>query len=219
MGEKDKVKQAYEDWKKGASLRELEQKYGLSRSTLARRFAGFKERGREEAIPRVSVEQSASSHLTGTPAYSNDDAAKVFELLEKGETLSRIVIALRLSPDAVKEIHGKWVKLKKVDANEPIVMEKITHIDAELAGHLVSHVELDKLLAQAKQIGGSRAKECLHAEYGDDLRRVCKYWTWIRNDGSRYHKEVDPLRCVFCLSFRKPAVLQPPRATSLHTRV
>jgi hypothetical protein len=52
-------------------------------------------------------------------------AASVFELLDKGKSLTDVVKLTRTDPDLAQEIFLKWKKMKEIDINAPSVPKKI----------------------------------------------------------------------------------------------
>ena len=42
-------------------------------------------------------------------------ASKAFAMLEKGSSLTSIVIKLKASPSQVREIYGQWIRLREED--------------------------------------------------------------------------------------------------------
>lgn len=73
------------------------------------------------------------------PTQQGEPASRLFQLLEKGRTLSQIVIKLRLEPEAVKELYSEWVSLNQVDVNQP----NPEKLDKKLESHISDHYKLD----------------------------------------------------------------------------
>jgi len=135
-----------------------------------------------------------------------EQASRVFELLEKGNPLPKIVIRLKMSPNKVEELNEMWMRLKETDVNQPIVMEKIRELDEVLVSHVdndkLRHQELEALKNQAKESGEYKMKHCGYVNgYG-----FCTCWSWKKTDGESYYKKPDSLRCAFChrFSFFRP---------------
>ena len=197
----ERVRRAYEEWKQGkASMRGLADRYGIPRATLQRRFKKIEEEVAEsgEIEPRLDAEEPTEDSIS---QVRDEEAAQVFELLEAGETLPKIVIKLKMNPKRIEELYQAWIELKEIDVNQPTVLKQVREIRGKLSDHLISldHTSLGRLLHHARDIGMSKKDSCKNVdEYG-----CCTLWFWSRTDGSKYYKKADPLRCTFCDGFEE----------------
>jgi transposase len=151
------------------------------------------------ALKRPSEGETGLEPQTPTVAPDEEEAATVFEMLENGTSLPKIVIELKMSPDKVRQLYDKWVELKKIDVNQPIVFEKIRELQELVGQGIVMSIPSRQLAREAKDIGGFRLKNCSHPN-GEGF---CTNWYWNREDGSQYHKRADPLCCAFCYAFNR----------------
>jgi hypothetical protein len=144
------------------------------------------------------TESSVKPESTG-PETDGEDASRMFEQFEKGISLPKVVIQLRTSPDKVRQLYDKWIGLKKIDVNQPILLEKIKELEQLLAEEIVLSVPLRMLLEQAREIGRLKLRKCSYVS----AEGFCTNWYWNREDGSEYHKQADALRCAFCFHFNR----------------
>jgi hypothetical protein len=142
------------------------------------------------------TESSVKPESTG-PETDGEDASRIFEEFEKGVSLPKVVIQLRTSPDKVRQLYDKWIGLKKIDVNQPTVLEKIKELDELLAEEIASSVPLRMLFGQARGMGGLKLRKCGYV----NAEGFCTNWVWKRKDGSEVHKQAEALRCAFCYDF------------------
>jgi DNA repair ATPase RecN len=103
-------------------------------------------------------------------------AASVFELLDKGKSLTDVVKQTRTDPDLVQEIFFKWKKMKEIDINAPSVPKKIRELTSKLEV-LNSYIELVDNSAANAGFEVNKLKERLDKSAGEGLyesRHVCK---------------------------------------------
>jgi hypothetical protein len=136
--EDENITRAYEEWKEGASLRDLESKYGVSKSKLCRLFQRM-----EEAKATIV----ASSQADKMSACNGELTSKVFRLLDDGTPLSRIVIDLKVTPDIVQCIHQKWIGLKLEQARS---LGYYAFTSDTLSSLIIAAKELGRALLQAE---------------------------------------------------------------------
>jgi sulfur relay (sulfurtransferase) DsrC/TusE family protein len=97
----------------------------------------------------ATVQKSRENKRTlSNPTIDGGLAADVFAKFEKKVPLAKIVIDLKLGPDVVRQLYKKWVGLKRIDMNEPIVMRQIE----ELQGRM--NWARDFILARPKSVRG-----------------------------------------------------------------
>ncbi len=104
-----------ERFEQGATPRQLINE-GYKRSTVYEAYRRYKARLEARKSPTVEV----------------------FKRLEEGKTLPKIVVETGLDPDKVKEIYNKWLELRKIDVNQPIVLKDIEELRKEFRGVLVN---------------------------------------------------------------------------------
>ncbi len=154
-------------------------------------------------ISRILNEPSGDETETKPQTTEGDlgeEASEVFELLEKGNPLSKIVINLKMSPHRVEELNEMWIRLKKKDVNQPIVLERIQELDEVLVWHMdIKHKELEALQTQTEETGEYRMKYCSNI----NERGFCTRWTWKDTDGISYYRKPNGLRCAFCHNFER----------------
>jgi len=125
-----------------------------------------------------------------TPTQQGEIASQVFKLLEKGRTLSQIVIKLRLPPEVVKNLYNKWVELNQIDVNQP----NLEKLDQKLESHVTGHRSLDTLLEKARNCSAFRKDLC--ANRSDISEGFCKLFPF--ENGGDVESEDAFLRCFFC---------------------
>jgi len=96
------IESLIEQFEKGKTPKELI-KEGYKKSTVYEAYRRYKAREEAKKTPVVQV----------------------FKRLEEGKTLPKIVIETGLDPDEVKKIYEKWLELKKIDINQPAVLNDI----------------------------------------------------------------------------------------------
>lgn len=149
---------------------------------------------KKPAVIEPSIKpESPSSEMDG------EEVSRIFEQFEKGKSLTRIVIEFKINPDRVRQLYEKWIELKKIDVNQPIVLEKIKELQELLAEEIVISVPFRQLFRQAEEIGEFKMKKCSYA----DTNGFCRNWYWNNEDGSKYHERADALRCAFCFDFNR----------------
>ncbi|RLE46998.1 MAG: hypothetical protein DRJ31_09425 [Candidatus Methanomethylicota archaeon] len=117
-----------EQFEKGKKPKDLI-KEGYAKSTVYEAYRRFK--AREEAKKTPIVE--------------------VFKRLEEGKSLPKIVIETGLDPDKVKEIYNKWLELRKIDVNQPVVLKEIEELKEKLSNVGIEQLgEINKLLKALK---------------------------------------------------------------------
>lgn len=124
------------------------------------------------------------------PTQQGEMASKVFQLLEKGRTLSKIVIELKLEPEVVKDLYDKWVGLSQNDAKLP----NLKGLNQALQDHIMNHHGLNRLLEKARNAGVFKKNNC---EYYNDSTAECSVSPYFR-----IATEDDcTLICAFCSHF------------------
>ena len=108
-------------------------------------------------------------------------------------TLSQIVIKLKLEPEVVKDLYGKWVGLNQTDANQP----NLDKLDGKLESHISDHYGLDRLLEKARNSGVLRRNNC--ANRLNNPEGICEFSPSIGED---MDSEDAILHCGFCCKFR-----------------
>jgi hypothetical protein len=87
----------------------------------------------ERVQSMATVQKSRENKRTlSDPTIDGGLAADVFAKFEKKVPLARIVIDLKLRPDVVRQLYKKWVGLKRIDMNEPIVMRQIEELQGRM---------------------------------------------------------------------------------------
>jgi DNA-binding MarR family transcriptional regulator len=156
----EKVKQLYTQ---GLGYREIAEKVGLSISTIHR------------ILKPKALEETIEKH------ENEEDVARIFTLLEKGISLTEIVISLKKDPAKVKQIYQEWVELKGIDLNEFKAWKSL----------------LDNLLKEALSIGLYRKKNCIHI----NEEGYCRAWIYTKENGKKEYGKAKELRCAFCHGF------------------
>lgn len=178
----------------GTDETDLEQEKQVEQKSRIRKLRAEGKTYREIAgIEHVSI--STISRTLNDPnqqpnemvSQEGDIAAKVFQLLERGHTLPQVVIKLRLRPEAVEDLHNKWVKLKQIDFNQP----NLEKLDEKLKSHISAQYELDNFLEQAMEMGTNRKENCSHKNSDES----CIF------SSNTDEEEISSLRCVFCNYF------------------
>lgn len=87
----------------------------------------------ERVQSMATVQKSRENKRTiSTPTIDGGLAADVFAKFERKVPLARIVIDLKLGPDVVRQLYKKWVGLKRIDMNEPIIMLQIEELQGRM---------------------------------------------------------------------------------------
>jgi len=158
--------------KEGHSLREIEKKTGIPKSTVQKTVTEN----------RQSIEED--SEEKNPPITGNQLTTEVFKLLEKGSTLPEIVIELKADPDSVQTLYDKWLDLKETDVNQPNLEE----IYGDLA-------KLKMFLEEAKITGDFKQSQCIHFD------EYCYGLTYTTRLGSDVHRKPTVLKCALCPIF------------------
>lgn len=171
---------------KGKTYREIAKQERVSIAQISR------------ILKQPTVGEAGVKPQTSSVDSDGEEAAAVFELLEKGKSLPKIVIDRKMSPHEARQLHEEWVGLKEIDVNQPIVLKQIKQLQKLLAHEIVLSLPLRQLFKQAGDIGGFRLKNCSYV----NSKGFCTNWYWNSEDGSKYHKQADALRCAFCFDFK-----------------
>lgn len=129
------IRAVWGDKGKPPSLGEIRRGLGLSN----RKFYGLFPGGLEEAYRLAAIPENVIAEMLRTTENAlkarqskalkeNELTAKVFEMLEKGRSLANIVIELKADPDVVKRLYEKWVELKRIDVNQPVVLKRLEEL-------------------------------------------------------------------------------------------
>lgn len=145
-------------------------------------------------ISRILNEPKEKEETAST--QEGELASRVFQLLEKGRTLSQIVIRLKLEPEVVKDLYGKWVGLNQTDVNQP----NLDKLDRKLESHISAHFGLDRLLEKAWNSGVFRRDNCANRSNNPD--GTCEFSPCKGED-----TDDAVLCCAFCHRFRSEEVI------------
>jgi hypothetical protein len=86
----------------------------------------------EKAREKLTLTEKALKARETLETRENELTAQIFERLEKGESLTKIVVELKANPDAVKEAYEKWRSLKEIDVNQPVALRLLKNIERRL---------------------------------------------------------------------------------------
>jgi len=87
----------------------------------------------EKAKEKLAMTEKALKARETQQTRGNALVTSIFERLERGESLTKIVVDLKADPDVVREAYEKWRSLKEIDVNQPKVLRELNSIKAELA--------------------------------------------------------------------------------------
>ena len=202
----ERVQQAYKEWKQSdTTYRELEAKYGIPHATLQRWFTKFGKDATKNIETRENVEDKEPPKAF-TDQSIGEEASRVFELLEAGETLPRIVIQLEMEPHRVEDLYHHWLEIRRIDVNQPPVLKQVKEVNdyvceihVDLINHKNSntHRSMESLLEHAANIGTYKVQNCRHVNEDG----YCTWWQWTDQYGRGVWKKADPVRCAFCTIF------------------
>lgn len=180
------VKEAHEKGVPLPSLREIKREFGISNRKFYELFPnGLREVYEGAGVPEnrirerlATVEEALKSKRTSV-LRENELKARIFEELESGKSLAKIVIDLKADPKVVKEAFEDWRALKEVDVNQPVVLRGLK--------------ELEELVKATFDVG--RCKNCgqryLRPKFLDAWICPCCSQTWWWNVD--YIKKIRPL--------------------------
>jgi hypothetical protein len=86
----------------------------------------------ERARERLALTERALKARGTLETRGNELTAKIFERLEKGQSLTKIVVELKADPDAVMQAYEKWRSLKEIDVNQPKVLRELKSFEERL---------------------------------------------------------------------------------------
>jgi len=161
----------------GKTYREIAKILHISIANISRTLKGPKQKDETTSTPQGEI------------------ASQVFHLLEKGRTLSQIVIRLKLEPEIVRDLYSKWVELNNIDVNQP----NLEKLDQKLKNHFSDHRGLEVFLQIARNRNAFRKDNC--ANRLDNSEGFCKFST-CENGGDMEDEEDVSLHCSFCDHFR-----------------
>jgi AraC-like DNA-binding protein len=86
----------------------------------------------ERARERLALTMRALKARETLETRGNELTAQIFERLEKGQSLTKIVVELKADPDAVMQAYEKWRNLKEIDVNQPKVLRELKSFEERL---------------------------------------------------------------------------------------
>ncbi len=161
----------------------------------------------KKALEKYTAWYSKVDEEMKADLVSGEEAALVFEMLQKGKELPKIVIELKIPPKTVKNYYDGWVQLKKADMNQKFVPVIIDRLKAEVGSVKDGLNSLEgKLVPFVSSVGSYKLRNCKH-----NIDGYCMNWLWYeppehitseyKEKNGKYYMHAEQFCCGLCTAF------------------